>query len=524
MNLPKLNLHLLAFIFLSVLFPISYTQYPLFSSNQNTYFLPGFACAGVGNLNHDWLANTQDTSPLFSWLVCQTIKWVHWNGIFYLYYGFIQAIYFVTFYKLIAYQINLSSFARKSFAIAAIFLIHSAAVRYLLTHLIGANWSYILEGGLANQRILGSVFQPSVFAVFLLLSVALALDKRFKWAVLSLAIAAWFHPTYLLPSGMLLLTYFIIIWQENSDLVNNKSDGFVRQLVQLTMLYIILISPIAYYTISHFGINIHATAREAADILVHVRIPHHADLRTWFNFTSLVQLGLILSALYLTRKRSLRTIIGIPFIIALTLTIFQIITQNSQLALLFPWRISVVLIPITMSIYSAWLINKLLPAQNPSYTSLFSSAKFNRFLPYISIGLILICGGIGCIRFYLDLKRYNAAPENLLYNYVHEHLSADSVYLIPPKMENFRLASGAAAFIDFKSSPYRADEVLEWYRRLTLSTHFYQHPTCSSLSAFQREKITHIILPVSVYLDCPTLIPEYESNQFILYRLSAPDG
>ncbi|MGB9673762.1 MAG: hypothetical protein ACPL3P_06450, partial [Anaerolineales bacterium] len=73
----KAHLENFLLIGLSILFAISYTQYPLFSSNQNTYFLPGFACARVGNLKQDWLANTQDATPLFSILVCQTLRWIH---------------------------------------------------------------------------------------------------------------------------------------------------------------------------------------------------------------------------------------------------------------------------------------------------------------------------------------------------------------------------------------------------------------------------------------------------------------
>ncbi|MGB9586341.1 MAG: hypothetical protein ACPL7A_02840, partial [Anaerolineales bacterium] len=141
MKFLKANLPTLGLIALSIFFPLSYTQYPLFSSNQNTYFLPGFACANVGNLAHDWLANTADPAPLFSLLVCQTLKWFRWTGIFYLYYGLIQAAYFITFYKLIAYQIKLTSLSRKCLAISAIFVLHSAAIRYLLTHSLGPDWA-----------------------------------------------------------------------------------------------------------------------------------------------------------------------------------------------------------------------------------------------------------------------------------------------------------------------------------------------------------------------------------------------
>ena len=50
------------------LFGVSYAQSPLYTSNQNQYFLHGFAKAGFGFLQNDWLANVTDSTPVFSWL------------------------------------------------------------------------------------------------------------------------------------------------------------------------------------------------------------------------------------------------------------------------------------------------------------------------------------------------------------------------------------------------------------------------------------------------------------------------
>ena len=47
-------------------FTIAYAQSPLYTSNQNQYFLQGMANAGFGHLSEDWLANTLDPTPVFS--------------------------------------------------------------------------------------------------------------------------------------------------------------------------------------------------------------------------------------------------------------------------------------------------------------------------------------------------------------------------------------------------------------------------------------------------------------------------
>ena len=67
--LPSWSKGVLAFLFWSFVFGVSYTQAPLYYSNQNQYFLHGLAAAGLGDLHQDWLANTKDPTPVFSWIV-----------------------------------------------------------------------------------------------------------------------------------------------------------------------------------------------------------------------------------------------------------------------------------------------------------------------------------------------------------------------------------------------------------------------------------------------------------------------
>ena len=57
LNYPRLH-RTLIFLFWSICFGIAFTQWPLYSENQNTKFLQGLATAGMGYLSNDWLANT----------------------------------------------------------------------------------------------------------------------------------------------------------------------------------------------------------------------------------------------------------------------------------------------------------------------------------------------------------------------------------------------------------------------------------------------------------------------------------
>jgi len=79
-------------VFWSILFTLAYAQSPLFSSNQNQYFLHGLANAGFGQLSEDWLANTLDPTPVFSKLIEISWRALPWQPIFYIYFGILEIV------------------------------------------------------------------------------------------------------------------------------------------------------------------------------------------------------------------------------------------------------------------------------------------------------------------------------------------------------------------------------------------------------------------------------------------------
>ncbi len=81
--------------------------------------------------------------------------------------------------------------------------------------------------------------------------------------------------------------------------------------------------------------------------------------------------------------------------------------------------------------------------------------------------------------------------------------------------------AGAPAFVEFKSIPYRADEVLEWYRRERLADRFYRSHDCAVLDQLlDTYMLTHAIIetrdgtPV-----CPRLEMVYSDESYSLWRV-----
>ena len=87
-------------LLLAVFFAGAYGQWPLYSSNQNPYFLIGIALAETGPLQQDWLVNTTNHIPVFSAYVFSVIKWL-FPAVFYFIHAAIVAVYALCLFWLI---------------------------------------------------------------------------------------------------------------------------------------------------------------------------------------------------------------------------------------------------------------------------------------------------------------------------------------------------------------------------------------------------------------------------------------
>jgi len=510
---------LFSFLVWSTLFSVAYTQSPLYTSNQNTYFLHGAACADVGYLAQDWLANTRDPTPLFSGLVCLTLRSLNFPALFYVYYAFLIGLYGSTLYQLAAREIDLRPRARRLVFLALFFLIHSAAFRFVLSRTLGAEWTYAFEGGLANQRLLGVVLEPSSFGVLLLAAIHLALQEKIALALLTFALAAWFHPTYLL--AVIFLFLGVISWKFAEALHSNQKNvarQTARRLLRYALFFGILILPVVLYSLT-FVLGVSPEVREQGQrILFQMRIPHHADPAAWFNVSSIFQLLLMLGGLVLARQKGLRWMLGIPLLLGALLTITVLFTRNPGLALIFPWRVSVVLLPLSVTILLSHLVKWI-----PSETEQPNRALFIWILPSLATALIAVTLLVGWVRISLDWQRKRSQPERPLMAFVAHQKQPQDVYLIPLKMQDFRLASGAPIFVDFKSTPYHPLEVIEWYRRYQLADEFYRSPSCTKLEQFRQKGVTHLVLSTEVSLDCPNLDRIYADDAYQLFRILPGD-
>ena len=476
---------ILNFLAWSAIFAILYAQSPLYTSNQNTYFLHGLAQAGLGNLDKDWLANTLDVLPLFTALVYWTYSIFKSGFPFYIFYALQMGVYFFSLLGIAneLFGIRKSKIQALVF-MTAFFLIHSAAFHYLLSDLLTTEAPFLLESGVASQRLLGPVFQPSTFGVFLVLSVYLFLRGKHFLSLIPLAVAIYFHSVYLLTGAFMVIAF---IW------VHYRTEKGLKRPLLFGTAALALVLPVLLYTIYAFWPTSPEINRQANDLLINFRIPHHTIVAEWLDWTVAVQVGLILIALYLTRKTTLFPIMAILFTSSLLLTVVQVISQSDTLALLYPWRISALLVPISTSAVLAFLTSRF-TAQWKNH-----SVGFERAVTVSSFAVIIGLVGTGWMRFQLESGMRVKDDSYSVMMYVATHNSPDDTYIIPPKLRDFRLVTGVPIYIDAYSIPYHDADFLEWYRRIGQVNAFYRKAkrSCDDVSDFIIfTESTHLILPV----------------------------
>ena len=507
--IPRGLRQVIRFTGLSLLFAVIYSQSPLYSSNQHQYFLHGLAHAGVGNLREDWLAGTRYPTPVFSWIVEGTARTLG-PAAFYLEYALLMGVYLVSLTDIVRSTglLPVSGRARAAFGVGML-AVHSAAARFALSRALGPDWSFALESGVAAQRLLGQVFQPSVFGVFLVASVALFLRGRPYLAAASAALAASVHPTYLLPAALLVLIYCAwTAWR----------GGGWRRAAGTGGLALVLVLPIVMYVTINFGASGPENSRLAQEILVS-RIPHHAVPAKWLDPPVGSQVVILLAALYWVRKTRLFPLLAAAGAICLALTVAQAATGNPTLALLFPWRISVLLVPISVAILLARGAERLRPALDR-----LSPTAFGFLAPATVLALALAGGS----RFWIEQNQAAADPARPMLEYISTHQQSGDVYLTPPKMDGFRLSTDAPIVVDAKSIPYFDREVLEWNTRLRLAQFFYRdrvaYIDCGLLEVMRSTYgATHLVLgPQQLGLDCGPWEEVFRDDSYAVYRLPEP--
>jgi len=505
-----------------LLFAGAFYQAPLFSSNQNTYFLQGLAQAGYGHLSADWLANQTDLITLFSSMVA--LVHAHCGDwMFHVLFLVLATTYAASLCAIVAYVFGAQwRWTQTTLFLFLLTLLHCAwvltpiadvfpALRYgvqLIQKIAGLS-----VNGVAGQTILRPIFQPSTFGVLILTGMACFLYRHELACVLCILLAAAIHPTFILHAGIVTATCMLI-------LISERQTG---KAIAMGFFAVLLVLPVLMHIASVVQSTSPALHAEAQDILVNERIPHHAKIATWFSISAVLKIAIIAAGVAVSfRNKRAFLFLLICALTSILLSLLQWVTGSASLALLFPWRLSTWLVPASMAILvgdGVILIVRLLEVKVPAAKQQLVRTS----IVGVSIALIASISFLGAKK---TIDGGLATPPYDVASYAKAHALAGQTYLIPLKYENFRLAAGMPVFIDWKSHPFRDEEVMEWHNRILLARAFYRAKTsdgaAQALAAIEAHAaITHIIVKAGQeYLfDAAQVEPLFKDDNYVLVKL-----
>jgi hypothetical protein len=371
----------------------------------------------------------------------------------------------------------------------------------------------LLTRGVAGQSILGQIFQPSLFGVFLVLSIFFFLREKYFLAVAYIAIAATFHSTYLLGGAVLTCTYMAVTIVSERD---------YRKALLLGATSLLLVTPSLIYVYLNFGpatADIHA---QAQSILVDYRIPDNTIVARWFGISALFQVMVVALSIYLVRDTRIFPILLGASLISVMLTAAQMLTGNKSLALLFPWRISTFLVPIASSLILAKIVSLVFQIWNN---------QLSKFLKPLQTALLTIFIMLGYLGVHQTIKLLNTPRAGLTasMSFIASTYQPGNLYLIPPDMQLFRLAAKVPIFVAYKSHPYKDSEVIEWFNRVEIANDYYAasgKKACNILhNISDKYNITHVIhKSESSIANCGLLHEIYKDADFAIYLVRVDEA
>ncbi len=407
--------------------------------NQNQYLLPV-----VGDRS-DWLAGQGDPYPVFTSLAS-------------------------VFYELGGYTgLRVAAFLFTAVALWGVYLVarslsDSEPVQIVATVLVGLTLLPVGQGsgqeylsafhGLAGQYVMWkpAYLQPSAAGCIVLLAFGLWLWNRVWWAAALTVVAGLIHPTYVVVAGVGLVAAAV------ADLVGGRGwrrlPGYAATVV------------VAFALTSVFNPDVSglagSTGAEEMRAFAFERIPHHTLWTSWRTH-DLVLLALIVMGIVVARPlqqgRWLAVWMGAVTVISLGSAAVVEWTRWTALALLFPWRITAILVPVAATVVAVRL------------GMLLAGLRVRHW----RVVVVAVAGAAAVWGLASTLREERPTVSDPA---VRAVLAAQptGTGLVPLNADNVRANARVAVYVDWKSPPYTADGLATWWERVDQVAAFERDP------------------------------------------------
>lgn len=485
---------------MAVAFALAYTIQPLFYSNQNTYLAHAVAAVPGSRLGSDWFIGTADALPVFSALLAVLLMIGDWSV--YLATLAVFAVYFVALYLVAHRASGMPKDHSAAWALAAaLVVVHTPFMEGL-----GAR---NLTQGVAEQLVLGPAIQPSVSGVLMIVAIALFQRDRLRMAAVTLGLTPLLHGTYLASVCILAAGFALSLLREP-----RRSPGVVLQAGALFVFLLVAATGVAARVLQA---DTPGLIEQARNILVDFRIPHHAEPAVWLRTLQVpVAVVLVAGAAIASRDQRTRHLLAASLAMIVVLTIAAMMLDSDVLKLLFPWRLSTVLVPVSAATLigfsgyhlTSWLMSRWQP--------------LGRLIPPLAALTAAACAVGGVLVTADRFSRGADTDERRVAALVRDQGLPGAIYLVDPDWSAFRLASAAAIVVDMKSNPYAPGDVVEWWSRVQTLNGLYDGPDgrCADwTTTMARYGATAVVSPLGRLDGCPGLCAVAEVGNQEIHRL-----
>jgi hypothetical protein len=370
----------------------------------------------------------------------------------------------------------------------------------------------------ASSHILTSILEPSsVAASAVVIGLLLLLAERYLWSGVLVAIGGFFHTNFLLLDVIFFGLVHLALGRAQlaRRLCLQLGPSVAVLLFEFPMLYAMATDPLG---------------EEARHIFQFIRSPHHyvprnylADFIPFAGWQLLAMSCLDLKSSEARISSRLAKVYAVFLVLVMTATVLTTVIYVPFVSQLFFWRMApfsvllaqLVIITRIAPYFSVsaereaaaegfngqWLLaavggglmlihhgSKVQPTEvgllqvNPTYVviavlTLFAyvllmRAKTRRYVAMIPsalvpLGLVVVGLAFSAAPAYKAsnvLRGLSAAKQELVQ--WAQSTAPDAQFLIPPSFKSFRLHAARAVVVDWKSTPIKPAELIEWYRRL----------------------------------------------------------
>ncbi|EKE21501.1 MAG: hypothetical protein ACD_7C00210G0001 [uncultured bacterium] len=503
---------ILILIALTLTFPILY-KYSFVITNQFSQIPLILSFMDKNYLINDWYVSVNRSfgpRTVFAWYMTQTAKMSSLPVTFLLHY--LLYIFLVT---LATYKLTFIVFKQKYISLTT-----TICILFGTTISLGGN-ILITQDFVAPQLPLG----------LSLLAIVFLLEKKYLLASIVFSVTSYLHPLIGFESALLFIFITMIGFY-----LSRKS---IKQLTIYGLLPYLFFSLPAIILYLKEGTASSVSSLTKIAIHAFMRNPHHYiassfPLSHYLQF--FIMLTLFTTSLLILNKfiiRFIRNFFGVSILLILLICFMGFVGTE-----IFPFYPLVILQTFRLTLYIYWMAaivviggiffiaaknSRFLPLifipvflTNPSYFSSFNKVKilstiigfflivFYKKIPkYIFIFLLIIFFALGKYHDKFNFSSYYTHPttEIEIANWTRNHTPLDSIFLIPPEFESFRLVANRAVVADWKSFPFQEKGMLEWANRMCNLANkqncIYKKITYNNIASGYRENTKESLMELS---------------------------